>query len=123
MKTNPLQNKLVLKIWDDSIRDTKLYRDSRQTIGDIDGCEIKLQHKVYTRLLAYQAYQACLKYGSDERTTPQSLYGSPGNYSFRSQADLLLSQFQKDTEEEIDEYEPRAAGGAGSAASLANKNG
>jgi len=117
MKTNPLQDKLFLKIWDDSIRDSKLHDDPRvlttPTIGDIDGYEIKLQHKVYTRLLAYQAYQACLKYGSDERTTRQSLYGSPGNYAFRSQADLLLSQFQKDTEEEIDEYEPRAAGGGG----------
>lgn len=117
MKTNPLQDKLFLKIWDESIRGKVLYHGSSQTINDIDGWEIKLEHKVYTRLLAYQAYQACVKYGSDDRTIRQSLYGSPGNYTFRSQADLLLSQFQKDIEEEIDgeidEHEPRAAGGGG----------
>jgi len=107
MRTNPLVDNYCLKIWDDSIRcirlGSSLPASSPQTVGDIEGFEMTLRHPVYTRLLAYQAYQCCVKYScDDDEIIRQSLYGSPGNYPFRTQSELILADFHKIVAEEID---------------------
>ena len=103
MKTNPLEDKLTLKIWDDDIRNHLIFPGSSQRIGGFDGAELKLEHTVYKRLLAFQAYQACKKYGfDDDNTLSQTRYGSPGSYPFKNQSEIILENFHRTATEEID---------------------
>jgi len=111
MKTNPLLDKLRLKIWDGSIRGQLVAPDlgatEVRTIGDFEDSEILLEHRVYKRLLAYQAFIACKKHGGDVNTLSETLYGSPGlpptHYPFYNQSQMLLKQFQTVASREIDE--------------------
>ena len=70
MKTHPLHDRLYLKIWDNSIRDTPIFDDATMTIGECEGARLKLgeiptdlyKHNPFRRALSYQAYLAYLKY-------------------------------------------------------------
>ena len=94
-KSNPLRDALFLHIWDDSIREKPIYPDAVEKMGYYEGMELKSNgHVIIRRGLSYHAYLACLKHQNlDGELMRPSLYGSPGPYPFKTEADILWEQF------------------------------
>ena len=105
IKSNPLRDALFLHIWDDSIRKKPIYPDAVEKIGDYEGVELKSNgHVIMKRGLSYHAYLACLKYQIlDGELMRPSLYGSPGPYPFKIEADILWEQFSTAVKSETEE--------------------
>ena len=95
IKSNPLRDALFLHIWDDSIREKPIYPDAVEKMGYYEGMELKSNgHVIIRRGLSYHAYLACLKHQNlDGELMRPSLYGSPGPYPFKTEADILWEQF------------------------------
>jgi hypothetical protein len=105
VKSNPLVEKLFLKIWDGSCRQTSIWPNSSKVIGDYDGHELELgDHKPFKRGLSYQAYIAYLESSSSlvKEDEPRN-YGTPGEYSYYNERQLLESTFARDVNNEVDE--------------------
>ena len=79
VQTNPLEDKLRLKIWTDSCRDVKLFEGSTNTVGDYEGYELSLgSHTVFKRGLSCQAYFAYLHhYGIGSKPSEECIFGTP----------------------------------------------
>ena len=107
IKSNPFQDKLYMKIWDDNIRNTPLYVGSTRHVGEFDNAELKLNgHIVMKRGFSYQAYQSYMSNaGSDEILKKACLYGSPGTYKYMTEMEIMKGQVVKDIEEEVEEEE------------------
>ena len=104
-KSNPLRDALFLHIWDDSIREKPIYPDAVEKMGYYEGMELKSNgHVIIRRGLSYHAYLACLKHQSlDGELMRPSLYGSPGLYPFKTEADILWEQFSTAVKSETEE--------------------
>ena len=79
---------LVMKIWDNSIRDMAIYDGSKFKIGEFEGCLIALNgHNPFFRCLSYQAMLAwglTVSGGISHFEKPDS-FGTPEGASFLSQ--------------------------------------
>jgi len=116
VKSNPLEDKYYMHIWDESVRTTPLYDGSTKTLGDFDGRELCLgKHVVMKRGLSFQAYQAYVHHSSsDERLGLQCLYGSPGRYNYQTTIALLRQKYLSDVSDEVaDEYSDSGVGCGG----------
>ena len=107
VKSNPLENKLQLKFWNDEVKMDPIWKGASQCLGEFDGMELDLGgHVVMKRGLSYQAYQAYLHKSDDDNGVEVTcLYGSPGTYPFKSIGTLLEEQYRADVEKETDEAE------------------
>jgi hypothetical protein len=103
VKSNALQDKYYMHIWDESVRDTPLYKDSKRTLGEFVGAELCLdRHVVMKRGLSYQAYQAYLQNSStDELLGSQCLYGTPEKYPYQTTIELMRKNYLGDVEDEV----------------------
>ena len=105
IKQSPLRDTLSLKIWDESIKKMPIYRGSDRTIADYENSPLNLDgHVIFKKALSFQAYEAYLNSQStDKLLQDQCLFGSPGNYNFKSTMDLLRIAHEKIKDEEIEE--------------------
>jgi hypothetical protein len=103
VKSNPLEDKYYMHIWDDSVRNTPLYKDSDKTVGEYNGAELCLgQHVVMKRGISYQAYQAYLHNSpSDALLRSQCLYGTPEKYPYQTEMELMRRAYLGDVEDEV----------------------
>jgi hypothetical protein len=109
IKSSPLSDMLVLKIWDDSCRDTPIWTGHETTIGDLDGQELVLgSHRPYKRALSYHACQAYLRNNIDG--VPPIPYGTPNAKQSQVASELCLLRgiFDRHVEEEVEDDEGMA---------------
>ena len=113
VRNDPLHDVYSLHIWDNSVRDDKLFSGRTETIGQYEGRNLDLgSHVIWKRALSYQAYQAYIyhKAGCTSIPVNQTLYGSPDNpfynYALELQKDYLrLVQMEAEDEEEEEDDE------------------
>lgn len=93
----------VMKIWDDSIRASPIWKGSLRTIGEFENKPLILgKHVIMKRGLSFHAIQAYNTYSSSDLKLGKScLYGSPGNYSYLETLALLRKDFDRDLDGEV----------------------
>ena len=104
---NPLSDALVLKIWDDSCRDTPIWAGHKTLIGDLDGRDLILgSHNPFRRALSYHACQAYAR-NNIEGMSPPSPYGSPNVKlsQVASELSLMRARFDRDFSREVEDNE------------------
>lgn len=94
IKTNPLHDKLYMKIWDESVLDNPIWKGSKLTIRNFQNNPLSLgRHNPFKRGLSYHAYRCFLYYASDDKLIEnQCIYGSPGNYQFKNDLQLMKEE-------------------------------
>ncbi len=110
IKSNPLQNRLYMKIWDDSIRSESIFEGSSRTIGEFDGARLKLgeasgdtfTHNPFRRALSYQAYIAYLRFKHIEGNIEPAEFGSDEETNYAVQCRLMKQSVIQSVEEELE---------------------
>lgn len=102
VKSNPLVDKLYMKIWDDSVKELPIFARNAHKIGEYDNYELKVGHEIMKRALSYQAYQAYLHWAPNNQLVEESCrYASPGIYKFRKTMDIMRSDYLKASDGEV----------------------
>ena len=107
VKSNPLEDSLRLKIWDDSVKEKPIFVGSPHKIGEYEGHMLNLgEHIVMKRALSFQAYQAYLVWKPNEELVREICnYGSPGLYKFKKKLELMRTGYFKDVDNEVGDME------------------
>jgi len=101
IKENALSTRLVMKIWDDTIRKNKIWPNSNLVIGSYEGRPLNLgRHKPFKRALSFQAYQAYLKFSYIENEIRLE-YGSDDQTEYAKERRLMKENVLRDIRDEI----------------------
>ena len=102
VKSNPLVDKLYMKIWDDSVKELPVFAQSAHKIGEYDNYELKVGHKIMKRALSYQAYQAYLHWAPNNQLVEESCrYASSDIHNFGKTLDIMRNDYLRATDSEM----------------------